>query len=475
MKKRLFLVYALTVFAFGSQSFAKTVTLDELKHSQAGYVPVVSTNASRMSSNYWAYKSLEGITRKYGLLVGDAGEKFDASKPITRSEAAVILVNVIAKVEQDRINISESEKTQLSILRNELSSEIDALTGRVAALETSVGSMQKSVDNLQTANSKVFKGGFGEDFKLNGSLQFRYNGNVRKGLDSATYPSNFSIPIADLRFSGKAAPHINYLAQLNPQRTWGGSSSLTTSGGLLGDVYASTDIIKNHTIYLGQTRIPIGMEGVNSPLTLTTIDKAQIARNFSDYRDVGIKVAGAYPFMDYYLGLYNGAGQNYKDLNNNVGFGGWVTTKPLYKTPKYGSLELGGGYYRQQYGNTTNPTLSTEYNAQTVSAGLGYKYKKVGLKSEWAYKHGYGSRDVRAKGMFAMGTYDLTKKLQLVAKYDVFDPNTYIASNTNTEYTLGTNYFFSGQNLKLQFFGQSVNNKSGKDSKRVMVLTQYMF
>ncbi|OGI02014.1 MAG: hypothetical protein A2104_01195 [Candidatus Melainabacteria bacterium GWF2_32_7] len=478
MKKKIFLSATIAFLLFNPNVQAKNITLDELQSSQANFKPAVNITAKEVNSGHWAYKSLENITRKYGLLVGDAGEKFDGSKPLTRNEAAVILVNLIGKVEQEKINIDQSEKVQIDILKNELSEEITALTGRVAVLENSVGKLQGSVSNIEKSSGKTLKYSFGEDFKINGGMQLRYNGIAQKGADSGNFAPNFSIPLSDIRFSGKIAKHINYMVEPIYNRTWGGSASTTTAGGLLGDAYVSTDILPHHTIFVGQTRAPIGVEGTTSPFALNTIDRSQIARNFSDYRDMGIKVAGTFPIVDYYLGAYNGAGQNYKDYSSNMGFGGWVTAKPLYKLPEYGKLEIGGGAYRQNNGNTTNTALSTRYETQTYGAAIGYKYKKFGIKNEYAFRRGYGATASNgtipvAKGMFVETTYDLTPKMQLLAKYDVFNPSN--KQNTNTEYTLGTNYFFAGNNIKLQVDGVAVSNQQGKDSKRLMVLTQYMF
>lgn len=478
MKKKLVLAAVLTALSINTHVLAKSISLSDLQSSQASYVPAVNTTSKDFNSDHWAYKSLENITRKYGLVVGNAGEKFDGSRPLSRNEAAVILVNLIGKVEQDKANLDQAEQTQIDILKNELSGEITALTGRVATLETNVDKLQASVTKVQDNDKKTFKGAFGEDFKIGGIFQMKYTGNVQKGPDN--YPPNFQMPLEEFRFTGKLAPHISYMASMNAHRTWGGSTSTTTSAGLVGDGYIATDIIPHNTVYFGQTRTPIGVEGSQSPTTMETIDKAQIARNFGDGRDMGIKIAGTYPMADYFVGAYNGSGQNYKDVSNNMALGGWVTGKPLYKMPKYGKLETGCGYWRQQNGNTTNTTLSTRYESQTWGANIAYKYKKVGLKSEWAMRRGYAATASNgnipvARGMFAQATYDLTKKLQLVAKYDIFDPNQRIQKNDIREYTLGTTYAFAGNNIKLQVNAVAVQNLLAKDSKRLVVLTQYAF
>lgn len=474
------LILIIAFLIFGSSVCAKTITLNELQNSQANFKPAVNMSGKEIISNYWAYKSLENITKKYGLSVGAAGEKFEGAKPITRNEAAVILVNLIGKVEQEKININDSEKIQINILKNELSAEIAALTSRVAKLENSVTKLQGSVNNLEKSNEKAFEYNFGENIKLNGGMQVRYNGIIQKGADSGAFPPNFSIPLADMRVSGKFAPHLNFMLEPLYSRTWGGASSATIVGGVVADGYVSTDIFPHHLIYLGQTRVPIGVEGTTSPFAYITMDKSQIARYFSDYRDMGIKIAGTWPLVDYTIGAYNGAGGNNKDYSRNMAVGGMIIVKPLYKLPKKGKLDLGGGYYRQQNGNTANTAASSRYEMQTTSAVLAYKYKKFGIKTEWALRHGSGATASNgnipvSKGMFAETTYDLTPKFQLLAKYDIFNPNQAVKKNINTEYTIGTNYYFSGNALKLQVNAVAVSNQAGRDSKRIMMLTQYMY
>jgi len=496
MKKKLMLgVSCVLALAVSTAVPAKTVTLDELKKSNASYVPAVNVSAKDFDNSHWAYKSLENITRKYGLIIGDSDEKFSGAKPLTRNEAAVILVNLIGKVQQDRISLQDSEKLQIDILKNELSGEITALTGRVAALEGDVKQLKGTVSKIQDGDNKTFKTGFGDNFKIGGGLQVKYNGILGKGADNASAPPNFSFPTSDVRISGKLAPHLDYMSQMVVSRTWsnsvGNTAATNTStsnsiGGILGDAYVSTDIIPHHKVLLGQSRIPIGIEGTMSPYSLNSIDRSQISRNFSDYRDMGVKVTGSWDMADYYLGAFNGSGMNYKDYNNSMGVGGWLVVKPLYKLPKYGKLELGGGYYRQGNGSTTNSSLASKFETHSYGFNLGYKYKKHNLRSEFAVRNGYVTKERVANGLYAEYMYELSPKVQLLAKYDVFDPygNGYAAGavadaltkkSLNTEYTLGVNYLPAKNNIKFQFDGVYVNNRSYNDSFRLMALSQYVF
>lgn len=460
------LLLASLCFAIGSstQVYAQNTGLQDLQSLPTSSQAIVDTSKA-FSNQHWAYKTLENISRKYGLMYGKPGETFDGTKPLTRNQAAVMLVNLTGKIEQDRTEISEAEKVQLEILRQELSQEITALTGRVATLETSVDKLQGSVTKLQKSDSSTWKGDFGKNFKINSGIQVRYNGNITKGADYASQSSNFNIPLSDITVSSNITDHIKFSTSIFPMRMGGPTPS---SRGLLGDAYLSTDIIPNHNIYLGQTRVPIGSEGSQSPYTLETIDRAQISRNFADFRDTGIKVAGNYPFIEYFAGVFNGSKDNTKDINNETDYATWVQIKPFFKHPALGELVLGGGY---DYGKN-----AFAYH-NTTGFMAGYKYKKYAIKSEWSRMNGYlatsTSRGKSAEGFYVHNSYFLTKKLQLIGRFDQFDPNNNVAKNLIREYTIGANYYFLNQNLKLVLDLVHVDNQAASDSNRIEVLTQY--
>ena len=455
--KKILITALLLGTAFNLPAFAGSSTLQEIQDLPSGNATVADP-AKAFDKDHWAYKSLKNISEKYGLLVGKPDEKFDGSKPLTRNEAAVILVNLTGKIEESNAALTESEKTQLDILRQELKSETQKLTGRVAALETSVDSLKGSVSKLEETDKKQWQYGFGEKFKINGIFQAKYAGNIRKGADN--YPSNFSIPLSEFDFSGQFYPHINYSVGLRGDRAFTSSAK-----GLLGDAFVSTDLIPHHTIYLGQTRVPIGYEGTLSATVLETLDRSQISRKFSDTRDLGIKAAGNWNFVDYSIGTYNGNGQNSADTNNDLTVASWLVLKPLYKYPQLGKLEVGGGYEIGK-NSVSNQNISSFYT--------GYKYKKYGIRGEYAFSNGYTTADQKANGWYIHNSYDLTKKLQLIARYDQFDPNTKTAKDLISEYVLGSSYLLA-DNVKLQLNLVYVNNQAGRNSERAGILTQYKF
>jgi len=108
-------------------------------------------------------------------------------------------------------------------------------------------------------------------------------------------------------------------------------------------------------------------------------------------------------------------------------------------------------------------------------AYVGYKYKKLGLRAECAEQDGYLASGRNGGGFYLQSTYDLLKKLQLIARFDQFDPDRAASYNLIQEYTVGGNYFFTAQNIKLLFDLVYVNNQLTRNSEKVVLQTQYTF
>lgn len=466
------------MISLSSPAFAQNMAMQDLQDLPSAKAPVIDTNKV-LSKDSWAYKTLESISKKYDA--ENSNEKFNPSKPLTRNEAAYILVSLMGKIEDNKVQITDYEKGKLEGVQQELQQELTTLKGRVDKVETSVSTLQGSVSNLETGDSKNIKMDFGDKFKINGGFQFKYLGNMRKGIDSttSTNPSGFSIPMSDFIFNGTLVPHLRYVMEIQPQRLLNSGSEYSSSTipystkGLLADAYVSTDIIKNNTFYLGQTRVPIGQEGAQSPFTLDMINKAQIARNFGDFRAPGIKFAGNYPFIDYYGGIYNGDHDNGVDtVSRQALYAGWIVLKPLFQHPELGKLELGGGY---DYGQGNYTTIASPFRQRTTGFYGGYTYKKYSIKGEFALADGYLAVDQKSNGWYINNSYFLTKKLQLEARMDAFNPNQAAHHDWITEYTVGSNYYFLNQNLKLMLDLAYVSNQAASNSQRIMAQTQYQF
>lgn len=482
LKKFLVVTLALVIIGFNFSALAKTVSLQELQDLPGAEGSSID-KSKILDKNHWEYKTLENVSKKYGLLLGQPGDKFDGNKSLTRNEAATILVSLEAKIQQDKIQITDVEKDHLDLLKDELSDEIKALVGRISTVETSVDSLKGSVAKLETADQSEIKTVFGKNFQLTGAFQGQYTGAIRRGADNSSFPPNFKLPFSQIGLKGTIMNNVDFLATVQPTRYY---DSVTTKN-MMGDFYVSVSKIPHHVICLGQSRVPIGYEGYLAPTDLDTPDRAQIARYFSDKRDLGLRLAGNWKYIDYYAGLYNGSRYNSADNNDKMDVMTWANVKPFANLPKLGNLVMGGGFAE---GKGTQ-------NYHVIGYYTGYKYKKLGLKYEYATSEGlmtstkyakdseggnvagnvYNLAGRNASGWYVQGSYDLTPKLQMLTRFDQFDPNSEknFKRDLNREFTVGTNYFIRGNNLKLQLDYVYVANQAYTDSQRIKALTQYSF
>lgn len=233
------------------------------------------------------------------------------------------------------------------------------------------------------------------------------------------------------------------------------------------DLYIQTHRIPHHTLMVGNSRPGVGIEGAQSPYTLAFINRSQISRNLANIRKFGFRLKGDYSLADYDLGIYSSS-TNFTSFFPGHEFDAWVNIKPLGKTDgKYGKLVTGAG---MQSGEKHGMSY------YLTGAYAGYEYKKFWTKFEYARANGSnggsGLTDKRSQGLFVTAAYHLTKKLELLARYDQFDPDREIRNNNQKEFTLGTNYYLKGQALKLIFNYVYCQNDNKADSHRLMMGTQ---
>lgn len=232
---------------------------------------------------------------------------------------------------------------------------------------------------------------------------------------------------------------------------------------LVQDAYIETHRIPHHTILIGNSRTGTGYEGAQSPYTLPFINRSQISRNLANIRKVGVRVKGNYSLVDYDFGGYS-SDTFFTEFMPGVEFDGWVNLKPLAKTDgKYGKLTTGGGI------------VSGKRNSIDYFVGgtyIGYEYKKFWTRMEYAVSDGSnggsGLTDKRRQGWYVTLGYHINKKLEVLARYDEFDPDKTISNNNQREYTAGINYYIKGQALKLILNYVFCQNEAKADSHRIL-------
>lgn len=201
----------------------------------------------------------------------------------------------------------------------------------------------------------------------------------------------------------------------------------------------------------GQYKIPFTIENPMSLARLETIRTSRPASAMSGStgdanqfdidglpigakagRDLGFQLSGRlfqkndFYRIEYYTGLFNGAGLNTRDNDNHKDFLASAYWQPLR------GLRLGGSLYNGQlYQQPRNRrALSAEYTGSRLYARAEYIDAADG--------------PLRRNGYYASLVWKtLPDRLACVAKYDFYNNDTALPDNGIRDFTLGLNYYFA--------------------------------
>ena len=244
--------------------------------------------------------------------------------------------------------------------------------------------------------------------------------------------------------------------------------------GKLSDIYFERQLNENHRILIGNSRIPIGIEGGRGQYGLLLTQRAQIGAELGNARAFGIRFRGNAGAFDYDLGGYSST-RYLQDITDGAEFAGWVNYKPFYDNKEHflNGLKIGGG---------VNTGVSG--SGYTVAgSGMEYRYKKFLLNTEYAYANGSNSSKYSpdiSQGCYTAAAYNITDKIQVAGRYDIFDPNTKKTDDTIQKYTIGLNYYIIGQRLRFSLDytytknNCSTNSTTGKNRNSIHFMTQVM-
>ena len=234
------------------------------------------------------------------------------------------------------------------------------------------------------------------------------------------------------------------------------------------NIYISRNLTPHNTAVIGYTRTPTGYEGGMSMTNLPLVTRSQIGRNFGNVRKVGVRLKGNYDLVEYDLGGYS-SDTYFRSFFPGAEFSGWITAKPLGKTDgKWGKVKLGGGL--------TTGKNNIDYTVSGIYAG--YEYKNFEANFEYAYADGYNgakkNTSNKAEGFYTTIGYNITPKLQAVARYDQYTPDKNDKDDIRREYSAGLNYFIKGQALKVMLNYVFCQNDKREDSHRIILGTQIL-
>lgn len=292
-----------------------------------------------------------------------------------------------------------------------------------------------------------------------------YQGQFKFDFLNTKYNTKYLNPTTELALNGKFRNqpiYFNFILNFLPED---GYNYFQT---MFKDDFLTFKYIPHNDIVIGSFRTPIGVEGGTSGYTLPFIARSQIARNFGSVRGVGAKVMGDYSLVEYNLGGTS-SDRMLSKFMPGAEFNGWVNLKPLGKTDgRYGALKIGCGLNAGH----------RDFDYSVAGAFVSYKFRKIALESEYAVSNGSnglaGLTRNKAQGLYTTLSYNITKKLQILARYDYFDADRTNSGNKSTECTAGLNYYIKGSALKIMLNYTYRHSNAEASSNRIMLGTQLL-
>ena len=308
--------------------------------------------------------------------------------------------------------------------------------------------------------TKDFKNGPIDNLHLWGVVQSNFDTMMQEGEHGYT---RFNVPIVNVLLDGEFKNRTEgFRIMFDPSH----QHNRPFFKQFIQDAYVKTTKIPHHTILFGNSRTGTGFEGAQSPYTLPFINRSQISRNLANVRKIGLRVKGSYDFVDYDLGGYS-SDTFFTEFRPGTEVDAWVNFKPLAKLENKGKLTTGGGIVSGNR-NSTDYFLSGAY--------IGYEYKKFWTRMEWAKANGSnGGSGLTCKhreGYYVTLGYRLTKKLELLARYDEFNLDKSKHKNIQREYSAGLNYYIKGQALKLMMNYVFCQHFQRNNSHRLLIGAQ---
>lgn len=293
----------------------------------------------------------------------------------------------------------------------------------------------------------------------------KYRGNMSFNFLTSDFDSEYDITSIDMGMLGKLNPE--YKTDFKLQFKLTPTKDRTFFQQLISDAYIVNKSIPHHQVMLGNSRNQVGVEGGMSTTYIPFVMRSQIARTFGNTRAFGIRVIGDYPLADYSIAL-NSSDRFFKEFFPGAEFTGWVNFKPLGLTKgKYGKLVTGAGIN----------TGKNHYDYTVTGAYVGYNYKNFMINAEYSKADGYNGKFLstnNAEGFYTTIGYKITPKVQLVGRFDQFDPNLDTDGDIRREYSAGINYFVIGQGLRILFNYVFCDNEKMEDSHRIILATQIL-
>jgi phosphate-selective porin len=337
---------------------------------------------------------------------------------------------------------------------------------------------------------------------LGGFIQMQYEGGdvfaFEGRFGSAAIDDRFRLRRARINLTGDFAEHFDFKMEGEFEqgdvtltvrdatgRTLASNSTRTEFGAT--DIWINWHQFPEFQIKAGQYKAPFGLDQITPDTKLFLTERSQVTSALTPERQVGVEVWGKplthfFPeqkdLVTYRLGMFNGNGRN-NSVNDNDEYmsAGRIEVQALKAkifnedaSVKFGANAL---HSRDASGTVLSPAGTLRVNsdgslssftAPSAAEREGYGFDatfhwgRFDLIGEYLSESFEGRTvngvapafsDFRAEGYYVQGSYFIIpKKLQVVTKYEHFNPGQIIDDNLDSIIG-GLNYYIHGDDVKL--------------------------
>lgn len=265
----------------------------------------------------------------------------------------------------------------------------------------------------------------------------------------------------------------------------------------LHEYYAQYAFMPELKVRVGQFKTPYTLENIISPTLLGTVNlnegtryMAGIAGDplYGNYvgRDLGAMVTGdaikardGHYYLNYSLGLFNGAGMNLRDNNNHKDVAAMVNILPTKNITLSGSFIIGKGnaQVNDMFGTIVE---GADYTRNRWSVGAEVNYKPLKLRTE--YMQGRNG-DINNRAFYAELWCRLFRNFDVVLDYDYLNKNTSMSKEARdafpawtrtNNYMVGLQYWvYKACRISTQYIFSDRN--TGPDTKAWITQFQIAF
>ncbi|MCK4518108.1 hypothetical protein KAT92_04985, partial [Candidatus Babeliales bacterium] len=234
--------------------------------------------------------------------------------------------------------------------------------------------------------------------------------------------------------------------------------------------------LPNFTLYMPYSTAKLEM--INYPLT---------TQMFATWRQVGLQTTTKTKSVDFNFGIFNGADQPNNTSDNNDAKD-LLLRADFKPTLEQADLRIGAyawlGYGLPSFGGTILDDETLKRNRFGGFLKLDMKEIPLKIRGEFltASTENMTSTDIAdvvttdAIAIFGHIGYEITPKVEILARYDVYDPNNDVDDNGISWFTVGVNHYLDGLNAMIYLnYISKMEQGTSIDNNLIQAQVQILF